>query len=206
MGTVAPKGEHRAEVRAPPAALCRRALAALHVGLVLLEDGQVTWANAAAVRLFGAHAPAAEPWRDLLALAQAVGPVVPRTSAGRMHPLGTLSAPAGRLHLCGARLPRVRGGGRSVLLIAVELRGRSGHRDLPTPPEQRPADARLRGRFQLTPQECQVARLLADGVSNARVAATLGISPNTARIHTERVLRKLGVHSRAAVASVLMRG
>lgn len=55
--------------------------------------------------------------------------------------------------------------------------------------------------FGLTPRQWDVARLLARGVSNADIAATLGISPHTARRHTERVLRKLEVNSRAQVAT-----
>jgi DNA-binding CsgD family transcriptional regulator len=55
--------------------------------------------------------------------------------------------------------------------------------------------------FGLTPRQWDVARLLARGISNADIAATLGISPHTARRHTERVLRKLEVNSRAQVAA-----
>ena len=63
---------------------------------------------------------------------------------------------------------------------------------------------RLRHRFRLTERECDVARLLRLGHSNVAIAATLGISPNTARHHTERVLAKLGVPSRAAIHRTLL--
>jgi DNA-binding NarL/FixJ family response regulator len=43
----------------------------------------------------------------------------------------------------------------------------------------------------------QVAMLLAEGRSNEDVAAALQVSPHTARHHTQHVLAKLGVHSRA---------
>ena len=62
-----------------------------------------------------------------------------------------------------------------------------------------PADL-LGARYQLTPRETEVARLLAVGKSNAEIAAALSISEHTARRHTEQVLSKLGVRSRAAVA------
>lgn len=65
------------------------------------------------------------------------------------------------------------------------------------------SDASLAQCFRLTPQEIRVARLLADGRSNRDVAALLFISPHTARTHTERVLQKLGVRSRAEVGPIL---
>jgi len=61
----------------------------------------------------------------------------------------------------------------------------------------------LTARYQLTPREAEVARLLALGKSNAEVAQSLSISEHTARRHTEQVLLKLGVRSRAAVAPLL---
>ena len=56
----------------------------------------------------------------------------------------------------------------------------------------------------LTRQEAHVARLLAERRSNREIAAALGISPHTARHHTERVLVKLGLHSRADVRALLV--
>jgi DNA-binding CsgD family transcriptional regulator len=49
----------------------------------------------------------------------------------------------------------------------------------------------------LTPREMQVAMLLGEGRSNEEVASALDVSPHTARHHTQHVLAKLGVHSRA---------
>jgi DNA-binding CsgD family transcriptional regulator len=62
----------------------------------------------------------------------------------------------------------------------------------------------LRDRYHLTQREAGVAELLAQGHTNAQVAQVLGISIHTARRHGERVLMKLGVHSRAAVAGKLV--
>lgn len=64
--------------------------------------------------------------------------------------------------------------------------------------------AELHRRFQLTKQEIVVSQLLARGHSNSEVARELGISIHTARRHAERVLMKLGVHSRARVAAKLV--
>ena len=60
------------------------------------------------------------------------------------------------------------------------------------------------GQDRLTRREQQVARLLAHRASNQEIAAALGISPHTARHHTERVLSKLGVQSRSDVRARLL--
>ena len=69
-----------------------------------------------------------------------------------------------------------------------------------------PPAAVLRERFGLTPRQADVARLLARRLSNAEIADALSVSPHTARHHVEAVLRKLGLHSRAAVREVLIGG
>ena len=66
------------------------------------------------------------------------------------------------------------------------------------------ATDRVRSNFGLSPREAEVARMLVDGRPNAEIAVTLGISESTARHHTQRVLEKLGVHSRAAIPSLLL--
>jgi DNA-binding CsgD family transcriptional regulator len=50
---------------------------------------------------------------------------------------------------------------------------------------------------RLTPQELQVALLVADGATNKEAAATLFVSPKTIEAHLLRVYRKLGIRSRA---------
>jgi DNA-binding CsgD family transcriptional regulator len=62
------------------------------------------------------------------------------------------------------------------------------------------SDGELRERFHLTKQEIRVARLIAEELRNDAIAHRLDISPHTARRHTERVLEKLGIASRAQVA------
>jgi len=52
----------------------------------------------------------------------------------------------------------------------------------------------------LTPQEFSVARAVADGGSNREVAEALHLSPRTVEYHLGNVYRKLGVHSRTALA------
>ena len=62
----------------------------------------------------------------------------------------------------------------------------------------------LVNRFGLTQAEASVALLLARGMSNRDIARMLAISTHTARHHTENVLVKLHVHTRAAVGSVVL--
>jgi DNA-binding CsgD family transcriptional regulator len=52
----------------------------------------------------------------------------------------------------------------------------------------------------LTAREFAVARLIADGLTNAEIADELGIAPRTASSHVEHILAKLGVSRRAEIA------
>ena len=65
-------------------------------------------------------------------------------------------------------------------------------------------DEQIAARFGLTPAELRVAQRLAAGEPNKVIAGALGVSEHTTRHHTEHVLRKLGVNSRAAVANRLI--
>jgi two-component system response regulator NreC len=49
----------------------------------------------------------------------------------------------------------------------------------------------------LTWRERQILRLVAQGYSNAEVAALIGISPKTVDTHRSRIMEKLNLHSRA---------
>ena len=54
----------------------------------------------------------------------------------------------------------------------------------------------------LTAREREVLRLLASGLSQAEIAAKLFISPKTVGGHIQRILTKLGVHSRAQAVAL----
>ena len=63
-----------------------------------------------------------------------------------------------------------------------------------------PCTRELRRTFGLRGREPQVALLAAGGLSNAEIARRLGLSAHTVRHYLERVLDRLGLHSRKALA------
>jgi predicted ATPase/DNA-binding NarL/FixJ family response regulator len=68
--------------------------------------------------------------------------------------------------------------------------------DVAASPVTEPADD-----SPLTPRERQVARLIAEGLSNRQIAARLVIARRTAESHVENILVKLGFTSRTQVAA-----
>lgn len=57
----------------------------------------------------------------------------------------------------------------------------------------------------LTEREHDVLRLIAEGLSNRRIAARLHISPSTAGVHVSHILAKLGASTRTEAAAIAFR-
>lgn len=181
----------RAYLRYGPEATARRAgftaaVDALSAAVLVLDEtgAEVHWNGS----LVGLLEPETEDGRLLAHVrrwARYLG-----TPSRTTPPQAVVQGVHGRYRLGGVRLEAALDGVGGV--VTVERVG------LPLPPA--PA---LRDRFGLTRRETEVASLLAEGLSDRTIAACLSIAHATARRHTERVLRKLGVSSRAAVAACL---
>lgn len=57
----------------------------------------------------------------------------------------------------------------------------------------------------LTPQQMQVALLIAEDLSNKEIAARLEISPKTVEFHKRNIYIHLGIHGPAALVLWLIR-
>jgi DNA-binding CsgD family transcriptional regulator/PAS domain-containing protein len=187
--------------------------------LVCDRRGRVLHQNPALGRLLddvharGGAGVAAALRSELGTLAAGVGALVHRNrTAGDAPPAAARAIAAGALRLSARACLTAAGtlAPEPLVWLTVERDGvgaagpgaAAGEPDDAAPID----DAGLRARFGLTAQECAVARLLAARRSDGEVARTLGISPNTARTHAERVRRKLGVSRRADVAAALATG
>ncbi len=53
-----------------------------------------------------------------------------------------------------------------------------------------------------TPRELEVLRMLAKGAPNKEIARAIGVAEVTVKLHTRRILEKLGVRNRAAAAAI----
>jgi DNA-binding CsgD family transcriptional regulator len=58
----------------------------------------------------------------------------------------------------------------------------------------------------LTPRELEVARLVAQGLTNRQVAMRLGIAERTAETHVDHILTKLDFAGRAQIAAWIAAG
>jgi DNA-binding CsgD family transcriptional regulator/tetratricopeptide (TPR) repeat protein len=102
-------------------------------------------------------------------------------------------------------------GNRFAAAVAIAAEVRATAERLPSPSLVTRADELLhqaRGRVAvdepwrpLTAREFEVARLIAEGLTNAEIADELGIAPKTASSHVEHILAKLGASRRAEIAT-----
>lgn len=135
---------------------------------------------------------AAEAERDVL---EATIDAVARAARHRGELVeSTVAGSRAEYALRACRHGQVAGGPSAIIVVVRQVR------------RLLPAHSALIARFGLTAAQSRVALLLAGGATNAAVAADLGISPHTAKRHTERVLQRLAVSSRARVLDALMEG
>lgn len=100
-----------------------------------------------------------------------------------------------------------------VIPVTETSRNTSGfHVSLWLPLEQDPPlsliglqDCRSPVASRLTPKQRQLAQWYAAGLTSRAVAAQAGISWRTARTHLEHIYARLGIHSRAELALLLVR-
>lgn len=163
---------------------------------IFQPDGTCRYATSAMVEQFGAPSEGEPAWRRLAAAARwrltdfraVVGDGGDASDGRESAVLEDGAFPGWRVER--VELPPTPDG---IRLLVLRLESTRLVRLSPT---------QLR-RFGLTRREGDVAGLLAEGCRNEELARQLGISPHTARRHTERILVKLGVNSRSRVASVL---
>ena len=76
---------------------------------------------------------------------------------------------------------------------------------LPTAGHDAPMSATFAPAPRLTLREREVLRLLAAGLSTPRIGQELQIANNTTRAHEQRVIEKLGAHSKLEAVAVARR-
>jgi ATP/maltotriose-dependent transcriptional regulator MalT len=181
----------RAEMCARVASLPRRTATAL-------------CASAAVLLARGDHAAAINKAREATALADSADN--PLLGARARTLIGTALARVGEAEQGVAELEQAEaallhcGALREAEAAARELRrlGRRGPR--------RVRSSRGMGPRALSPREAEIATLVAAGKRNRDVAAALFLSEKTVESHLARIYDKLGVHSRAALATIIAAG
>jgi DNA-binding CsgD family transcriptional regulator len=111
---------------------------------------------------------------------------------------------AGRARL--ALASSLRALGRKETALAEFDRAIEAFRDLRAAAEERRTrqlreGRQPKGRVRLSPREQEVLGLVARGMTNAEIAATLVLSEHTVHRHVANILAKLGTSSRAAAAA-----
>ena len=164
--------------------------------LVVDADGRTLHHNAALQR-----ALAGEPAREAVLAAMHALAADVRTLRGRptgaapVVPARTVTTALARYALRASLAPAALWGEEGLVQVALDV----------APLAITPSPLVLPAALGLTARELEVAQLLARRLSNAELAAALGVSAHTARHHTERVMAKLGVSRRSEVATALAR-
>ncbi|MCX4470877.1 AAA family ATPase [Micromonospora sp. NBC_01655] len=155
---------------------------AVEVAALLAEGPPALPAWRAAVAAWRAAGSPYPLGRALLALAEAAAGAGERDeAAAAVRETAAIAAKLGATPLAERA---------ATLARRVGLRGTAGHRT---------------GRDLLTVREQEVLRLVAEGLSNSRIAERLFISPKTASVHVSRIIAKLDVGNRVEAAAVAHR-
>ncbi len=77
--------------------------------------------------------------------------------------------------------------------------------DAPVPNGNGNGNGKLPYNFNLSRREREILALLAEGRTQAQIAAALVVSPKTVATHIQHLLSKLGVHSRAQAVALAFR-
>lgn len=178
-------------------AMLVHALDQLEVGLAFFSDSGEPLCHNDSFEWLAAQADGLVPVvQDL------VSSMVGRVRAGpshapRIEQMEQRSVEAGdfNLRLRGSRIAFNLWGTGDCFLISIEPERDSGTDLLET----------LQHRYGLTRMQSRVAILIAEGLSNKEIAASLWISLHTAKNHCKAVLQKLDLTRRTQVAAVLRR-
>lgn len=191
-----------------------------HVAFLVDGAANVHLANAAGAALLAARdglradrgegrTLRAERPEETTALRRLIAAAVPGRGAG--PPAGghvCLSRPSPKLPLVVTAVPLGTAGLAAVGLAAIGLPPAAMALLLVADPEARtepPPPALLREAFGLTRAEAEVATRATSGEGVPVLAASLGISQGTARLHLHRIFEKTGAHRQAELAAVLAR-
>jgi len=131
----------------------------------------------------------------LLAAADAAWAAIPALllSTMRRHHAAALSAALESLPGSTARAATAKGAAMSQAEAIAYALGESAQPKSGSDPADNPG--------RLTRREQQVARLVARGQSNSQIASELVISSRTAETHVQHIMNKLGVSTRAQIAT-----
>ena len=95
--------------------------------------------------------------------------------------------------------------GAGPLLRSIQALAERARIPLPDPAAALPTGPQTGATGNLTQRERQVLALLADGLSNRRIAQDLFISEKTVSVHISHILAKLGVTNRTEAAAAARR-
>ena len=96
--------------------------------------------------------------------------------------------------------------GREMTFDEAVRYGRSGLIRSPGPRQPTTAPIRRRSPAGLTARELEVARMVAQGLTDGEIAQRLSIAERTVEGHVQRIRAKLDIHSRAQIARAIGKG